>query len=227
MAQDTVSLALNGSIPLAEFAVAMGHFNALIEALSEEIVGADEIDWEITHLETGSAIAVARGTSINPKNVEKVVQGDTVVGQSMEQGQAVPYSDKVAVPVSKLSSVLNDRINSIDFITDFGKATITEPTSVSGETAKRRYTLGKVTGIIKTISLRRGLEFSLYDPLFDRAVTCSLDVDQQELIREAWGKQVTVIGEITCNERLISRLFPSGAISPPVPSAASRCIRRV
>ena len=44
--KDTLTLKLNGQVPLSDFAQAVGRFSAWVNALSSEISG-NHIDWEI------------------------------------------------------------------------------------------------------------------------------------------------------------------------------------
>jgi hypothetical protein len=61
---------------------------------------------------------------------------------------------------------------------------------------KLTYAYGRLKGTIQTLSMRRGVHFTLYDVLFDRPVNGYLKEGQQELIREYWGKKVFVSGRI-------------------------------
>ena len=63
--------------------------------------------------------------------------------------------------------------------------------------------LGSVTGRIQTISRRRSLKFTLYELRSDAAVQCYLSGNQQELMREAWGR-------LACVRGMLTRDFDSG-----------------
>ena len=41
------------------------------------------------------------------------------------------------------------------------------------------------------------MKFTLYDSTFDKAVPCYLQEDQEDKMREIWGKNVIVTGRIT------------------------------
>ena len=56
---------------------------------------------------------------------------------------------------------------------------------------------GGVTGRIQTLSSRGGLRFTLFDTLFDRAVSCYLAEGQEELMRDVWGRMAVVEGLVT------------------------------
>jgi hypothetical protein len=196
MAKDTVSLVLGGDVPLATFARVMGNFSALIRSLSDEVVGPGAIEWEISHLEGGSATAVVRGIYDVAADVERVVQAYGIVGQCLEQARPVPYSDEVVLTAKSITSILDGKVRSVEFVTDDYVASITEPLVEEEERGHRLYSLGTVRGVIETISLRGRLKFTLYDDLFDRAVHCYPDEGQREHLRKVWGKHVSVSGWI-------------------------------
>jgi len=56
---------------------------------------------------------------------------------------------------------------------------------------------GGVTGRVQTLSSRGGLRFTLYDVLFDRAVSCYLAEGQEEIMRDVWGRMAVVEGLVT------------------------------
>jgi hypothetical protein len=194
MTKDTLILTLNGEIPLAEFAKALEHFSELVGALSNEIAGSLEVEWEVVHLESGSATASVQGSSTMEGVVERIVEAYETVGRSLEIGAPIPYSDQVIEEAKAITRVLNGKIKSVSFKTDQFEAEVVEPSSEVE--VKREYLPGTITGEVDTLSRRRGLKFMLYDHLFDKAVVCNLKENQQEIMREAWGKRVTVHGSI-------------------------------
>ena len=56
--------------------------------------------------------------------------------------------------------------------------------------------IGTITGLVETLSMHKNLRFILYDATFDRAITCYIDKDQEDRMRNLWGKQVSVTGRI-------------------------------
>ena len=58
---------------------------------------------------------------------------------------------------------------------------------------------GVLSGVVETLTKRRGLKFTIYDRIFDKPVTCYLKEGQEDFIRDFWGKQVTVSGKIYRN----------------------------
>lgn len=62
--------------------------------------------------------------------------------------------------------------------------------------------IGSVTGVLDVINLRRGAnKVSLYDDDTRRAVQCRFPKDLFETMKEALGRRVRALGELTRNER--------------------------
>ena len=115
--RDTLTLALNGEVPLSEFAKAIGHLNDLVRALSNELVTDTAVEWLIENLESGSAIATVRGYSDTPEAVSKVVQAYEIVGVHLQSNTPIPYSGRVSESAHALTKVLNGQITSLRFET--------------------------------------------------------------------------------------------------------------
>ena len=89
---DTISIQLNGDVPLREFAEAIQHFQDLVINLTHEVVGEDSIQWHIYHLEAGSAFAEVRGLAEVSEDVARVVQAYQVVGNALANDLPIPYT---------------------------------------------------------------------------------------------------------------------------------------
>ena len=85
---------------------------------------------------------------------------------------------------------------------------LTTPVPDEEERKLRTRALGSIEGIVHTLQRREGLVFALYDSLLDRRVLCYLQPEQEEKMREIWGKRVRVTGSI-------SRDAPSRAVLSP------------
>ena len=195
MNTDRIALKLNGVVPLSDYARVIDHFAQLVGALSNEVAGKDSVTWEITHLEAGSALTEIRGYADDAHQVQRVVAAYAVVGQAIAQGATIPYSFVVAEQARLLTAIINGHVESIEFRVADQVATVAQPV-VAAPTTERIYSVGTVTGQVDTVSKRRGYTFTLYDLIFDRAVTCYLYPDQEDLMRNAWGKIATVGGEV-------------------------------
>lgn len=196
MANDTITLALNGDVPLAEFAAAMSHFDALVSNLSAEVAGKDQIEWVVDALETGSAIATVRGISEQAQLVESVVLAYGVVGKALQKREPIPYSEQVSKPARALTELVNGHITSLRFETPKEDVIVSHHYAAVAATASASYSFGSLKGWVQTLSRRRGVKFTLYDVLFDRPISCYLKDGQEDMIRDYWGKKVSVTGRI-------------------------------
>src|SRR5688572_20573937 len=94
MADNTLTMALAGDVPLREFSSAMGHFYSLIESLSEEVSQDSKIEWIIDGLEVSSAVATVRAVTDNPQAVDKVISAYISVGNALQSNSIIPFSQK-------------------------------------------------------------------------------------------------------------------------------------
>ena len=158
MANDTLTLSLQGTVSLEAFSRAISLFQDLISALSEEVDGYAQIKWDIVGLESGSATAVIRGISDHIQDVEKVAEAYQVVSSSLKDNRPIPYSERVAIPARALTRVIDSRIISVEFRTDVFKATVSIPIEkVEVITGDQMYTLGVISGTVQTLAMRSGL----------------------------------------------------------------------
>jgi hypothetical protein len=174
MSKDTLTLILNGNVPLAEYSAAIEHLSTMVKNLTDEVARGAKIDWEIAQLKSSSPTTIVRGLSDNLADVEKVVQAYGVVGQYMQEGRTIPYSESVAREARAITSILNGKVKSVEFRTDETDSTINTAIS-EAELPSKNITFGTITGFVETISKHERLRIIVYDTLFHRAVDCYVD----------------------------------------------------
>jgi len=195
MANDTLTLRMDGEVPLNLFADAMGHFTGLIASLTKEVAAEATIEWVVTALEGGSAEATILGLCAEAEPVQRVVNAYGIVGTALSRSEAVPYSGSVAEYARALTGILDGKITRLRFETDYGIADVTTASAhVRESTLPPAW--GTVKGIVQTLTNRRRLYFTLYDALFDQAVRCYLVTGRENEMRNAWGKRVRVTGRV-------------------------------
>lgn len=195
MAKETITLSLDGDIPIDLFAKVMGHFSALVESLSDEIVGSEQIEWQIANLAAGSATATIRGFHHDINQITRVVLAYEAVGRSLEGNAPIPYSEDVARNAYAITSVLNGHIKAVSFITDEVATLVSAHHEISPNDERIAYSLGVITGRVDAI-WSRPTKLGVYDSLFNRVVYCYLENEQHELARQAWGAVVAVTGMV-------------------------------
>jgi hypothetical protein len=196
MAGKTITLALEGDVPLRLYAVAIERFAELVARLSEEVAPDTAIDWLIDDLQYGSAIATARGEAPEDDPVLRVVAAYATVGRALQNHEPVPYSSGVVQTATALTSILDGKVTSVRFETDQADAIIESPVLAVAPAAPL-VAYGAVEGHVDTLTRRRELRFTLFDTLFDHAVSCYLQEGQEEIMRGAWGKRCLVEGVVT------------------------------
>jgi hypothetical protein len=217
----TVTLALEGAVPLGQFADAIAGFRQLIEALSKEVAGDAEIQWTVEELQAGSAIATARGESDAEEVVEHVAHAYLDVGRAEELGRPLPYSARVKSATGAITRVLNGKIDAVRFETAEGDATVYSRTAAAPKSPVLS-AYGAVTGRIQTLSNRGSLRFTLFDTVHDRAVSCYLQPGHDETMRGVWGRVATVAGWVTRDRatgrpisvRRVTRVEPRQEVEP-------------
>lgn len=193
-------IGLNGQVTLDGFAKVVRAFDQLMTAISADYRGGDEITWIISLLRGGIAQKLTapqiQSAPIGGEPDLRHTVTDTFqkIGISL-RNQTPIRNPRLAPPAYSLASVVDGAITSIDFVTQRGSVRVDERTKKLKPLLIRDY--GVVEGDVETLHRRGRLHFTLYDSLFDRAVTCRLRRDQEELMREIWGHHAAVHGLVT------------------------------
>lgn len=200
MAKDTITLGLGGDISLDDFAAAVARFRSLVDALTSE-VGGGGINWIVTGLEAGSALATIQGIAERPEavpRIEAVVRAYGAVGRALERNDPIPFSPNVAKSATQLRDLLGPRVRSVRFETAEAEAEIVASiVPVRRETStSSAVTPGAVEGRIQTVSNRRSLRFTLYDMVDDAPISCYLREGDEDQLRNLWGRVVLVEGRV-------------------------------
>jgi len=196
MAKETLTLALEGDVALEEFASAISNLNSLLNQLSKEVGQEARVDWLIEELYAGSAVATFRGVYQDVAVVENVITAYEEIGDSLQSGREIPYSVNVKKYANNLVNIINGKITSIRFETPIKDFVITGRVTEGEKTSPMNYVLGSVKGTVETLSMRKKLNFTLWDSLFDKSVSCYFKEGEEENMRNAWGKRAVVSGRV-------------------------------
>jgi len=196
MNRKTLTLKLNGDVPLDLFVQAVQHFNALVDGLTTEVTG-EKFPWEVADLRGGSAYVAVAAVSNDPIQVDQVLRAYDEVGELLKRNEPLPYSQAVSSPAWAIAGLINGHIKSVDLGSPFSTHTIEEPSEpATNETKKPLVAWGTIRGEAGSLLTRPNLQLTVFDSLFDRAVPCYLDKEQIDNARKAWGHQVEVTGRI-------------------------------
>lgn len=195
MANNKITLKLDGIVPLDLYGKAVTDFAALVADLTEEIVGVNGVQWTVTELDSGSAFVEVTGYAV--EEAERVATGYGVVGNALQTGQMIPYSEKVVRDAIELTSILNGKITRISL----GDANEVKGVVQKKIELKQQHKLdirdfGVVEGIVHTVSDAKGVVIGLYDDIFDKRIECFLSVSRVEEARDIWRKRVRIFGMI-------------------------------
>ena len=196
MVNETATFALNGDVPLDQFVTGIRHWAGMLAQLSREVHPDATVEWIIEDLQPGSATTTARAVSDESTNIRPILTFYSRVARDMEQGQEPAASPKVREHAQALVRLIGPSITSIRFETSEEDVTIHAGGEAQPAIAQLR-AYGAVAGRIQTMSSRRRLSFTLYDSIFDRAVNCYLQADQQHLVADKWDQRVVVDGIIS------------------------------
>jgi hypothetical protein len=197
MTSETASLILDGEdVPLRLFEDGVKSFRQLLDALSKTISGGADIEWVLDRLDTSSAITRVRAQTPQPAKVAPVVRGLMLVGRALQVHEPVPYGREVRQPAEALTDILNGRVTSLRIETSDEDVTIRKLYDGSPRPATVK-AFGAVMGRIQTLSSRGGYAFTLYDAVFDKAVSCYLQADQEDWIRDKWDRRAIVEGLVS------------------------------
>jgi len=212
---NTLTFMLEGEISLESFAEAVTSFNKLIAGLTAEAGG--EIDWALDDLVYSSAIASVRGQSARPERVAKVVQDYVEVGRALQHNAPLKRSSIVVRSARSIARLVGQPRGprAVRFETAREESIVSHPPKRTRAISQRSLlanpitqpqamefgepvgAYGAIDGTVQTLTNRRGLRFTLYDSLNDRAVSCYLTNGQEEMMRGAWGKHAIVEGWVT------------------------------
>ena len=235
MADDSVTLALDGEISLRDFGIAVQSLQELVQALGVEVARGVSIAWFVEHLDSSSAIVTVRAESDDDRAVREVTQEYLAVGRALEAGEAPHYSFDVVRPALEIAGLINGAIGFARFETAEAEAIVrasVAPSEPADRTAGLRLiAFGAVEGVVQTLSSRKGLRFTLFDSVHDKAVSCYLHEDQEELMRDAWGRRALVEGSVSrepeTGRPLSVRQISHVEIIPDYPAGSYRAARAV
>ena len=201
MADNTVTLVLDGEVPLQEFSKAIVAFNELVKALSVEAGGG--LDWVMQDLQVSSALASALAIGEEPK-IEAVVTSYETVAQALEENTEIPYSEPVRVAANKIVSIEDHRIKAVRF-----------------ETAKRESTVHLApiapikAGDVQMVSAARPQSKRFTSKLSARAVIPAYGLFREESKPCPVAARCALLFMICCMTKRYRAIWPRKSVTDP------------
>lgn len=223
MEDKVLTIILNGNITLDVFAEAIKNFKSSVEALANEISPNEHVLWEIENLEVGSVICGIRPVAEKTETPQKLSSAWAKIGHAAQEDRVIPYGETVQKNVKALLRPIESDINSIIFQTDDEDIPImSKYKALEGVGRPPQKSLGTLKGRIDSLGRRKGIQFRLYDPIFDSPILCVLPAGKEDMVREYWGKRVSVSGKVSRDAetgkpfaiREISRIEPLSISEP-------------
>lgn len=208
MTLDTITFALDEkTVPLEDFAEAVAAFSEMVRGLSKD-VGAPDLEWVIEDLQAGSATASVRCSE--PDRAAPVVIAYGRVGEAASTGAEIPF-ESAKRPLRRIREILNRRGEVARFETPEREYIVrpeVAPEKTLGPMLVPRTaqgmkpsaplsSLGAVVGRIQTLTNRGALRFTVFDLLYDKAISCYLADGQESRLVDKWGKIAVVEGAVS------------------------------
>ena len=193
MATTTLTLALDGEVPLDRFAKAVQHFCELVYALSAEMAPTARIAWTVEDAVAGGTQVTVCGTATDDEAVSAVATAYLNVGRALASGAPIPFADRIEDEAGALAELLDGTVRSLRFETAEDDALVTK-TWDQWPWPPLKGAYGSVEGRVQSIKGCGTLRLTLLDHLFHRPVTCYLGEEQRALVRGAWGRRIVVEG---------------------------------
>jgi hypothetical protein len=199
VAGDSVTFRLDGELTIDKVADAFARFRAVLDALEQDQDA--RVRWVLAGLDYGSAGITARAEPLDDDAVAKIsvmterylFAGRQVLSGEPDQGRPLLrlVRDLTDVADAQNRVILETADDEVIFTAPVPLATVT--TAVPQTTKS----LGTVRGRVETLSHRKGFRFTLYELASDRPVSCYLQADHEDLMRDAWGHIADVTGVVT------------------------------
>lgn len=202
--QNNLSLSLEGEVNYEEFAESVKSLRDLIKALTNEVGSKDiELDWIVTGLSAGSAHVELTAHTARPDIANMIVESYYIVGTGIANDKEIPYGRAVKSAAKSLAQTLekSENITSMTFRTPRHDSMLKRIPDRSLYKESQPYvSFGAIEGKIQALNNRGNLNFGLYDNIFDKRVNCYLKSGQEEMVRNLWGKDVIVEGNVSRDE---------------------------
>ena len=197
MAKNTVTFELGGRVEIQDLEKGITAFRRLILALTPR---NERVSWVVEDLRPGSAVATLRCEADNSIIAEQTVKDYEDIGNCLARHKKLPsqYNKRVKRAAEAVAA-LAEEMEYVRFETSDNDFVVysSRHTSDTAAASSPTVSIGAITGRVQTLSNRSGLRFNLYDAVHDKAVACYLNSEQEEIVREAWGRRATISGAVS------------------------------
>lgn len=192
-----LGFSLGGEVTLKLLQDALERFSGVLGVLRESH-GAN-INWVVADLDYGSISAAVRAVPLDESALPKVsaLRHDYLeAARSILRGDA-DFTYPLHQRMYRLAQ-LADEAHPLVLATDGQRVDLREPVSLKEFEGPMQYvTSGTLRGRVETLSSHHKLNFRLYESATGVPVTCHMDPDTEETMRDVWGYIADVTGTIS------------------------------
>ena len=192
MSETTLTFEIGGRVEMRDLREGISLFVDLIFGLSPN----RGVSWVVEDMRAGGAKVALRGESEDSALLERIVSEYEKIGLEISQNLRPNHVNLVAKGAALDILALAGRVDCVRLGSPRQSHLILGGDVKLPPRADHAISLGGVTGTAHTLSDKDGLTLTLRYDLMDKAVECYFDPQYADMAREAWGKRVTVYGEV-------------------------------
>jgi hypothetical protein len=199
MAGDSVTFRLDGELTIDKVADAFARFGTVLDALGQEQKA--RVRWILAGLDFGSAGITARAEPLDDDSVVKIpLMTERFLSAGRQVSRGEPDEERPLLRLVRDLTAFADEHNRVILETADDEVIFSAPVPIAISTTASPQTtksLGTLRGRVETLSHRKGFRFTLYELATDQPVSCYLQADHEDLMRNAWGHIADVTGIVT------------------------------
>lgn len=198
VAGDSVTFRLDGELTIEKLADAFARFRNVLQALEED--QSAHVRWVLAGLDYGSAGVTARAEPLDDDAVSKIpAMAELYLSAGRQVSSGESDLERPLLRVVRDLTDVADAKNRVILETADDEVIFAAPVPLApvGAVPQPTKSLGTVRGRVETLSHRKGFRFTLYELATDRPVSCYLQADHEDLMRDVWGHIADVTGVVT------------------------------
>ncbi len=201
--ENEVTFKFYGNPTIDEYAYFVSNSRHLVKSVTASSVKnnrrqPNKLHWYPSNASVnGSVLITYSALTQNQDSFERFQDAFFRVGDALRTGEEIGFTHRVEKYAQNLRKVIKDEDDTLVFENQTHE-TVIKPDYRPASNPSAVSAYDEVKGTIETISSRHGLRFILYDAIFDRAVTCYVDSEEDErMLAENFRELVTVNGLVS------------------------------
>jgi len=187
----------NETVDLIYFSETLLGWVKLLRANIEAQAEQDQYDLVVGSLSGGSTHVAAVIQTPNPILSQSVKIAVDRTFQSIQQGTIADLPGKVQQAAIGFQRARDKRPDMQVSVSTESTDFLVPAQNVSMHPKEPTVSLGAIRGRIQSLSSRKGLQFTIWDEIFDRGVQVFLTVDLHDDLHQLWDREAEVVGIIS------------------------------